>query len=808
MRLTLRSLLAYIDNLLPQADNEEFETLLSESEAANNLCKRIRSVITRPELGAPELLDKGPHLDPNITADYLDNVLDSGEAPEYEKLCLASDRQLAEVGACHQILTVVQVEPAEVDPAWREGIYQLPERLVELEVQPDYAPIASAAESGIRLGSQSGVRLGSQSGVRLGSQSGVRLGSQSGIRLGSQSGVKLNGESSGPNLEPSASGIGQKPPVSLPKSLEDYAQMIVPEPVEQPTPAQAASGGGIKKLLAIVVGIAAVLLIGVFVFMRSGNKTDLASTSGSDTSSNSNATPGDSAVTQPATDANSGSTPAEPLSEDKTSQESATLATTPESESKATEEKSSESNDSEVKLSFAVPTEKSSGETGTPSTDSTQPSDGRTVTPPAELPEATPGSEKPDSGYASPVLDDSDETPSTDSTPDTPANGSAVVPVQPESKPLVTGDIPQARIGQYQDKPDISPQILLYRPFSNKEADWQRLQEFAGISSDSSLMALPDYRPQLKFGSDLTIHLVGPAKLNISPDSTAGALKFQLEYGRLIVWTSASFNRKLTIATAKLPTIVEIASPNVKLAIQTDQPIRTVGDPTSKTPPVFGTIMLPSGAVNVLKRGGTQASAITSPASIDLQTGTFNANGLFEEWITSEELPGADLEKRLQGDKPITVLLREYVDGRVYNRQFLNTVLTSLAMVGSYSSLFEDFNKTEKKNQWPIEFKVLQSSVFRNSDNATQIKNELTRRFGAAGLDIYEILWKYQGPLDQYAAGKLIGYLSHDKQIVRVAAYCLMKNRGLKMGTYAPDDLKKSEKSLNAISDTYHNGIE
>lgn len=123
MRLTLRTLLAWLDDTLPPAEVREVGKHVSESPFAQELVDRINRVTRQRRLTIPGQ-SSTEATDPNIVASYLDNELPPDQVAEYEKRCLTSDVHLAEVASSHQILSLIG-QKAKVPAEARARMYHL-----------------------------------------------------------------------------------------------------------------------------------------------------------------------------------------------------------------------------------------------------------------------------------------------------------------------------------------------------------------------------------------------------------------------------------------------------------------------------------------------------------------------------------------------------------------------------------------------------------------------------------------------------------------------------------------------------------
>lgn len=125
MRLTLRTLLAYLDDVLEPQATREIGKKIQDSPQAAALVSRMREAMRRRRIGAPDVIGPSQGVDSNLVAQYLDNTLSPEQVTQLENICLESDVMLAEVAACHQILTIALGEPMDVPARRRERFYAL-----------------------------------------------------------------------------------------------------------------------------------------------------------------------------------------------------------------------------------------------------------------------------------------------------------------------------------------------------------------------------------------------------------------------------------------------------------------------------------------------------------------------------------------------------------------------------------------------------------------------------------------------------------------------------------------------------------
>jgi hypothetical protein len=146
LRLTLRTLLAYLDDTLDPAQAKQIGEKVAESEVAQELVERLKKVTRRRRIIAPDANVVHDTEDPNTIAEYLDNLLSSEKIADFEQDAMNNDSLLAEIASSHQILTLVLGEPVAIPQTARRRMYRLvkgPESIPYRK--PTESPVAGVA---------------------------------------------------------------------------------------------------------------------------------------------------------------------------------------------------------------------------------------------------------------------------------------------------------------------------------------------------------------------------------------------------------------------------------------------------------------------------------------------------------------------------------------------------------------------------------------------------------------------------------------------------------------------------------------
>ncbi|MGI9177380.1 MAG: hypothetical protein ACR2IT_05930, partial [Pirellulales bacterium] len=114
MRLTVRTLLAWIDGVLAPEDQRDLGEKVAASGVAPQLVARTKAVVEHAALAAASPEGRGLADDPNTAAEFLDNVLANDRLEAFERVCVESDIHLAEVAACHRLLAEIARDPRVV----------------------------------------------------------------------------------------------------------------------------------------------------------------------------------------------------------------------------------------------------------------------------------------------------------------------------------------------------------------------------------------------------------------------------------------------------------------------------------------------------------------------------------------------------------------------------------------------------------------------------------------------------------------------------------------------------------------------
>lgn len=753
MRLTLATLLAYLDNVLEPADAQVLHEKIEKSDFASGLVMRIRSISRKLRMGAPKVEGKGLGRDPNSVAEYLDGSLAPERLGEFERLCLESDVQLAEVASCHQVLAMVLNKPADVPAPLRERVYAL----------------AAQAEA---------ARLAAPNRIDA-----AHAGTSNGQTAAAGT---ANIQSSGtPPLPPKSAAASSAALLAVPsdngKVAEPAAPPVGKEPVV-PDYLRASQGSntwvywaGAAAVFVLVLGL--LRLMGPF-----DNSHPLAQLMGMG--------PVVAVVPeQPGPQPN----PVPPAPVPPAPQPPAVIPTQPSVQPMPIE---------------AVPVQPIPGERPAVPPLPLEP----LVPEPMPLPElpANPVPPEPMPVPPAPMPGEVAVRPEVPPPP-VPVPGSLpgdkpVDPLRPdeprpgEPKPLpVPPPVPadpseMVDVGRF-----TSDEQVIARLATDPKNDmslWYRLAPRSLLNAGERLIVLPTYRPQLTLSTGIQATFAGEAAFRVEKPVIVGNARITVEYGRLMLASVGAMGGQVELNLDGIVGVVSLADADAAIAIEVRRFL----------PPGVAAEKPNAEVIRVVDLFATSGRVVWQPnegAAIEIPVNhvtTYVAeefprnDGPFEvpAWTDAKSLPdierraSLDMEAEMPLDKPLDISLAEHASGRRVEVRSL--AARSLAALDQFEAILAELNDPRQYSYWAGDIDSLRLAVSRSNASAARVLATLQNQRPENARVIYEMLL---GASDEQLVGgsaaTLVKSLESNEVDVRVVALdSLRRTTGL-MLMYRPE---------------------
>ena len=736
MRLTLRTLLAYLDNILEPEDRELLEKKIQESEFAQNLIRRSRETLNDQDLSALDPIGHGMRQDPNSVAEYLDNTMPREQIEEFERQCiengLEADTCLAEITSCHHILTMVLGDPVQFSPSSRDRMYRI-------------------AESD------------SLSGQEDGQRSGGHLQEPATGREYAETTAPIESEFSR-QVEDSEAGFN--PADLLPTSnVPDYLR-------------------GEKKrnrwLPIVATTLVAAVVTGVLLILFEPAAS----------SKNQN---GDGSIAKSDSSDNAGS-PSVPLDQSPALQGNSTIPkvienTPPEKtipdtlEEKNPAQKSIPQESPTTRSVPAPPAENSvsaSNEEDQPSPAALPSEETETTSNSEPVPDSTVNDNEP-SGIEEPT---DTETQSSNARADENNTNTATVPEDTSVEDAGSG-------GQVLGRLVSDDQILLV---TSEGFDQLRyLPPQSNLKKGHQLLALPTFRPNLSLLA-FTVELEGGSLLELLDLDEGGTPTVQLSYGRMVLRTNFDGGTlHLKISDTRTITVT-LNNTETAIGVEVFPRITSGKDPETAASEHAINIYVLSGSVNwqestlrgVVEAGQLQGLGRMPPSEPE----SFSSA---PDWLTKVEI--SNLEKRavpvvrdvLQEDRPVKLSFQELAEKR--RQEVKRLALRCCAYIGYFDPLVEALGDENMNRHWDNCATDLHESIKRHPEYARGVRESIERLRNDQGADLYRMLWGYtnEGLLNQGQANQLVEFLSSEDLDLRVLSHWNLKNITGKGYTFQPN---------------------
>jgi hypothetical protein len=745
MRLTLRTLLAYMDGLLDPKDSQEIGKKIEGSKFASDLFHKIRDVMRRLRLAAPSVTERGTNLDCNTVAEYLDNALPADHLPDFEEVCLKSEMHLAEVASCHQILTMVLGEPVEIDPEGRQRMYQLPtvanrvdeERLAAVEAASvlsgdgnSHLPPAVPAKSRPRPVVPEYLRDPPKKS-RLLPAAAITLLVGAAVALTLiMTGQFNEGTPLGNYLLKARTRFFSK------NDEDDHDAKIVPKKsASELGDSTAFNSGALPKSSGSASAAANPTSVSAGT-ATSGNLSTAGSREGPSLIPEDSA--GNSALGQGPAPAGSGKSP---------------LITAP-----ANVAPGPLSSTGSVAMPAGPDRKPGSGELP-----ATAPAAGPEVTSTAS--KAAPGNGPADGGPVSPIPSDGvakvDPRGSTKPGPNTP-------PVGPAAD--------QSKIGRF-----ISDGQDVLLSFQAGTSDWRRVLPEEFLPGRQALLALPSYRPRvvvLNVGA--TLELVNGARIELLRGNAPGQSGVDVDFGRVVIKPLAQAGARLLVVVGSHSGTITLTNVESIAALEVTRSHDPGKDPEKALSHALTKLYVARGGAIWDEGQGNPPVQLTAPAELYLDgASTGSPPGSPKEipkWITintvneSDQRAALSVSQALPADRAASLGLMELTEDRRKEVRWLAT--RCLGYLGQFDPLTAALNDIEFRREWPEYVDQLKQAIARGPETAAAIRLSIERKYGNDATALCRMLWGYTDKdLEDGEDARLVKNLSHESPVFRVLAF-------------------------------------
>ena len=744
MRLTLRTLLAYMDGELERLYPKEAKEIgkkIEDSKFATDLYHKIRDVMRRLRLAAPSINEKGTNLDCNTVAEYLDNELPDDRVPDFEEVCLKSEMHLAEVASCHQILAIAQVEPAEVEPESRQRMYQLPEVASRVDEERLAAAAAATALSGDGAAHVAAPPVPpAKARPRPVVPDYLRDPPKKRRLLSAAAIMLLVGAGVGLIL----AATGQfNPHAPVGKLLAWAEEKISGKQAGQQEPAEIQPGGDAAK--------------------SSGDQA-ASSSSGASVKPSGAAPAADSAgAVAPAPNRD---TAAPPLPSAAGLTEQAVPPAEP------------------------ILEKPDAGPPPIPGAPATSAKAPPTVAPPstaAPIPRPEPGTNLP-IVPASPPKAIIQSVPSEGpALPGATAPGTTPPPPRPLTPPANPNEVARvdAKVPRGNppagDKANVATYISsgqdVLLKYDAANSIWQRVLPAEFLTPNQPLLTLPSYRSQINvFVVGASIELFNGTRIELVRAGADAPLGVDISYGRLTIKPLAQAGARLRIVAGAHSGLLTLANIESVAAFEVTRSHLPGTDPEKVLSRAMTRFFVAKGSAS-WEENGRPAVRLDGPAGVALDGGSSAPSADVPKWVTANTVNELDqrsalaVSQALPAERSASLALNEMAEDRRKDVRFL--AARCLGYLGQFDPLVLALDDPEYRIHWPEYFDELKEAITRGPETAAAIRQSLEKKFTNDAPALYRMLWGYTDrDLEGGEDARLVKYLDSEILAYRVLAFC------------------------------------